>query len=124
MENAKSTSPHYLVLVSLQAPPHFPLSSLYFAHHHHLLYIYYSLIIPALHHGNKHEGAAVRTWILGAQTRPYTASPIYLSVLVLDSTVSLLGASPPELMFVIFLHLFYVIVIRILTCTNDPIKNV
>jgi protein-S-isoprenylcysteine O-methyltransferase Ste14 len=50
--------------------------------------------------------------------------PIYLYVLVLDSTVSLLGASPPELMFVVFLHLFYVIVIRILTCTNDPIKNV
>lgn len=28
MENPKSTSPHHLVLVSLQAPPHFPLSSL------------------------------------------------------------------------------------------------
>jgi hypothetical protein len=36
-------------------------SSIYLLHSYH----------PVLHHGNKHEGASVRTWILGARTLPH-----------------------------------------------------
>lgn len=68
--NPKSTSPHHLVLVLLSTTSY---PTFFFVHLpplSHLLYIITSLHRSILPHG-KHEGASVRTWILGARTLPH-----------------------------------------------------